>query len=362
LLRFSDAFYMATTSFSLSGLNTIAGNTLFGTADSDTLTLTPLSNTATINLGDSTDTVVLAGPGPTAGYTLGLIDVENVTVDTTSNSNNVNETLNLTSAVNGISIDLGSGTDLVKVANGVNSLSVTNVESLTGSDFSGSSDDVLTLLNTVSGLSVNLANGTNSLNLAAGSNSFGDIWGVSTINGTVDDDTLSISGNASAVAIDLGDGTDSLNLTNGVTGTSVTVTNVESVNGTNHADTVVIANTSGSTTVVGGGGADLITASAGSDYFRFNASSDSSAGAPRDLITGFDASQDAFQFSSSGFAGVTFDYIDTAAFTGNVGQIRLDGNVLQIDLDGDGMVGSGDVEIELDNHVGTLSTANFLLV
>ena len=51
----------------------------------------------------------------------------------------------------GMSIDMGGGNDNVNLANGSNSLSVTNVENLNGSDFAAGSvsNDTLTLLNDV---------------------------------------------------------------------------------------------------------------------------------------------------------------------------------------------------------------------
>ena len=62
------------------------------------------------------------------------------------------------SNVNGLTIDMGGGNDNVNLANGSNSVSVTNVENLNGSDFAAGSvsNDTLTLLNDVSGLPVNL--------------------------------------------------------------------------------------------------------------------------------------------------------------------------------------------------------------
>lgn len=55
------------------------------------------------------------------------------------------------------------------LAGGINSLSVSNVEHLASSDYTGAAvNDTLTLLNDVSGMTVDLAQGDNVLNLAAG--------------------------------------------------------------------------------------------------------------------------------------------------------------------------------------------------
>jgi Cadherin domain/RTX calcium-binding nonapeptide repeat (4 copies) len=158
-----------------------------------------------INLGAGTnDTVIL---GQTGGYTLNLVNVEHLI------GSSGDDFAGLVNNVNGMSIDMGGGNDTVNLANGSNSLSVTNVENLNASDFAvGSvSNDTLTLLNDVSGLSVNLANGINTLNLAAGVNSFVNVFNVDTINGTASDDTLTIGNglftNANDLSIDLGGGT-----------------------------------------------------------------------------------------------------------------------------------------------------------
>ncbi|GGI24311.1 beta strand repeat-containing protein [Bradyrhizobium guangdongense] len=161
-----------------------------------------------IDLGaGANDTVIL---GVTGGYNLNLANVEHL-VGTSGG-----DFVGLISNVNGLTIDMGGGNDTVNLANGSNSVSVSNVENLNGSDFAGGSvsNDTLTLLNDVSGLSVNLANGVNTLNLAAGANAFTNIFNVDAVNGTASDDTLSVANGLYSpnndVSIDLGAGNDTL--------------------------------------------------------------------------------------------------------------------------------------------------------
>ncbi|MGY4458581.1 beta strand repeat-containing protein [Bradyrhizobium sp. LB13.1] len=163
-----------------------------------------------IDLGAGThDTVML---GVTGGYGLSLVGVENL-IGTSGG-----DSVTLASVANGLSIDMGGGNDSISLANGSNTLSATNVEILTASDFAAGSvsNDTLTLLNGVSGLSVNLANGNNTLNLAAGVNSFTNIFGTDTINGTASDDTLTVTSGLytpnNDMSVDLGAGNDTLSL------------------------------------------------------------------------------------------------------------------------------------------------------
>ena len=144
----------------------------------------------------------------TGGYNLNLANVEHLV------GSGGDDFVGFLSNVNGLTIDMGGGNDTVNLANGLNSVSVTNVENLNGSDFAAGSvsNDTLTLLNDVTGLQVNLANGSNTLNLAAGANSFAGIFNVDTINGTASDDSLSVANGLftpnNDLSIDLGAGND----------------------------------------------------------------------------------------------------------------------------------------------------------
>ncbi|WP_298241353.1 VCBS domain-containing protein [uncultured Bradyrhizobium sp.] len=332
-------------------------NHVNGTTSDDTLTVTgaiAAANGVAIDLGDGQDTVVLNGNFATFAAT----GIEHI------NGNSGDNQLTLTNDINGIAIDMGGGSDWVWLANGVNSLSISGVENLNGSDFTGNlnpSDDTVTLLNTVSGVSVNLGEGTaNVLNLAAGSNSFDNLWNVNLLNGSSSDDVLTLQGSPANV-IDLGDGNDTLNINMNVF--DITVTNVETVNGSANFDRITIGNTAGNTTITAGTGADEIYASAGHDNFRFVSTADSAAGAA-DTIHNFDAANDSFTFSGINVAGGHIEYVDGAALLGgNQASAHLQnfgpGNdYLQIDIDGDG---TSDMDVSLQNASGTLHNGNFLL-
>ncbi len=167
--------------------------------------------------------------GVTGGYNLNLANVENLV------GSAGNDFVTLTTNQAGLNVDLGGGSDNLNLANGTNSVSVTNVENVAGSDFApGSvSNDTLTLLDDVSGVTVNLGNGSNTLNLAAGANSLVDIFNVQHVNGTASNDTLTVTdtiyepgGNP---IVDLGAGFDVLNF--GSQYETLTALNIEQLNG-----------------------------------------------------------------------------------------------------------------------------------
>jgi VCBS repeat-containing protein len=191
-----------------------------------------------IDLGAGTDDTVVLGTG--GFYSLNLVNVENLV------GSAGNDTASFTTNLNGLNVDLGGGTgDFVNLANGANTLSVTNVENINATDFSGAaSNDTLTLSNNVSGLSVNLAQGTNTLNLAAGANSFLNISSVDTVNGTASDDTLTIASGAftpnNDLSIDLGGGNDTLQL--GQTFFNAALHNVEHMVGSTGDDFYTLTN------------------------------------------------------------------------------------------------------------------------
>jgi hypothetical protein len=269
----------------------------------------------------------------------------------------------------GVSIDLGTGTDHVNLAGGFNSVSLTGVDSVSGSDFSGpASDDTLMLLTDVTGLTIDLGSGINTVTLAAGTNSLDGLFNINQINSSSTDDVLTLTQQTFST-IDMGDGIDTINFV-GTAGT-VTVVNAETVNGSIGNDFITIGNTAGTTTVTGGTGADNITASAAADNFNFNSAAESQTG-NGDTVVNFDASSDTFTFTNmtgpNGFTGPVH-FVDTAAFDGSAGsphsEARLEGTgtsaMLQIDVNGDGQFGAGDMEISLVNYAGTLTDSNFLL-
>ena len=244
-----------------------------------------------------------------------------------------------------------------------NSVSVTNVESINTSDFVGNtagiSNDTLTLLNDVNGITVNLQLGTNTLNLAAGTNALTE-FNIQQINGTSSDDQLTLQNQTFGTTIDLGAGNDSLQLADG--GNSVTVNNIENVIGGNGNDGIVVAGAVGTTTVTGGLGQDFITAGAGTTDIRFTTPADSAASAAATpSTTSTPPTMPSCSTMSPGLAGA----IHFVGFNGTLdghGQSEavLNGNTLQIDVNGDGVIGAGDMEVQLNGLTGSLTDANFI--
>jgi hypothetical protein len=342
---------------------------LNGSGLDDTVTVGTISNvgnSVVVDLGAGNDTLTFGS----MFQTLTALNVEHIIGNAQDNG------LNLSNNVTGLDVDLGGGTnDFINVANGANSLSLTNVENVSTTDFGAnpSSDDSLTFLNNVTGVSIDLHGGHNTLNLAAGASSLANVWNVQQVNGTDFNDTLTLTngifpGTGNSAVIDLGDGNDTLNFTGNTNVFDVTVNNVENINGSSASETIILGASTGTTTIAGGVGGDFITASAGVDHFRFNSVADSTESVfAVDNITNFDAAQDRFEFHGSDFAGVSnFTYIGTAGFSHHAGEVQLatgfGHDTLQIDIDGDGTMGAGDMSIYLINHIGVLSSGNFLIV
>jgi hypothetical protein len=331
-----------------------------GTASDDTLTLSdqvyePGGNPI-VDLGAGNDTLNFGSQYEV----LSAISIEQI------NGNALDNGLTLNNNVNGTAIDLGAGNDSVGLAVGANSISVTNVEIITSTDFTGTaSNDTLTLLNDINGVSINLAQGDNTLNLAAGVNSVTNLYNIGHLNGTASDDTLTVTQTASNTIFDMGAGNDTINFTGSAS--NVTVINAETVISGAGNDFITVGNTTGTTVLTGGGGADTITASAGHDVLRFTATSDSSAGAGRDTVNNFDAANDSFVFDHVGGLSVPVHFVASGVLDGSVSTPHPEAvltnvggvNVLQIDVNGDGQIGAGDMEVALNGLSGTLTDINF---
>jgi hypothetical protein len=157
---------------------------VIGTASDDVLTVTDnigiSGSFATVDLGAGNNTLDVGSQG----LSITALNIEHV------NGNSLDNYLDFQNDVSGVSVDLGAGNDTLALANGTNSVSVSNVENITGSDFGGlnPSDDTLTLLNDVNGITINLGDGSNTLDLAAGSNTLANTFGIQTINGSSTED------------------------------------------------------------------------------------------------------------------------------------------------------------------------------
>ena len=224
---------------------------------------------------------------------------------------------------------------------------------------------------------INLGFGTDTLTLAGTNGNFnisvsGGNLTVIGATAAVDEHINLLNVQVNPSTFDLGAGTDDSLTLFGQAGFSnnVTVKNVETVTGTSFSDTITIANTSGTTTVTAGFDGDNITASAGVDHIRYTSVGDSqsSLGGAHDIVTNFDAANDAFVFGPGvGLQNNTISFVGSNAFDGGgVSEARLETSggqtILQIDVDGDGAMTANDMVIELHNQTGgLLSNSNFLL-
>ncbi len=344
---------------------------------------------ASLDLGGGDDTVTLNVFAAGSVADLALTGVEHLT------SAGGVETVNLSSDTGLTSVDLGLGFHVLNLAPGDHILSVANVFELNSF---GTHDDTIDFdAGSVVNQTFNLGFGNDVLNLTGANTQLSmSISGGSNIGGsmTVNDATagrdldLNLLNTQAGALFDLGDGNDTLHLFTDPDGftSAVSVSNVETVVGSNNSDAITIVGSTNETMVMGGWGADFITAGSGVDNFGFASVADSASGPGRDQVTSFDANADQFVFvdmnesmtNVNGFRGGSIDFIGAGngpiaiggevAFTGGGDQseARLanigGGMVLQIDVDGDAQMGANDMEIQLVNHNGVLSDSNFLLV
>jgi serralysin len=173
-----------------------------------------------------------------------------------------------------------------------------------------------------------------------------------------------------------------INLTTGVTNfVGETAVNFENVNTGAGNDTIngsavsnVINTGAGNDTIFAGAGADIMAGGAGSDIYRYTAFSESTVGAGRDIINGFDrgllffSPKDRIDLSAIDsnllVAGnQAFGFIGTGAFTGGgSGKVRyfLSGTnvIVEVDVRGDGNI-TANMQIQL-NGIGGVNASNFI--
>ncbi|WP_149537287.1 beta strand repeat-containing protein [Siccirubricoccus phaeus] len=325
---------------------TLAGvDTLLGGAAADSVTLSAAANGMTIDLGGGQDRLVLAAEGANrvslanVEYLAGGAGDDTVTFATAL--------LPSTDAmVPGVTIDLRGGYDRLQLANGANTLTVSNAEWILG----GNGADTVTLGTPSNGTLIDLGAGADRLALANGTNTV-TVLNVETIQGGVGNDTVTLNATLTTGAIDLGAGYDRLVLAGG--NNSLSLSNVElvlgaagndrltllggtaaSLSGGGGADTLLGG--AGADTLAGGAGADSLTGGAGADRFLFAAAADSTAAAP-DRITDFTHGEDLLVFS--GLLQGSFAWRGAGGFSaGGDTQARFADATqqLQIDLNGDG--------------------------
>src|SRR5262249_444021 len=122
--------------------------------------LSIVSGTAMVQLGNPWG-YADPSPIPLSQLSTGFVEIDigsfvdsNVFIGGTGN-----DTRNLSGAVTNASVDLGAGKDVLTLADGTNSATVGNVETIVG----GTGDDTITLGNAVAGASIDLAAGSDTL-------------------------------------------------------------------------------------------------------------------------------------------------------------------------------------------------------
>jgi len=325
--------------------------------------------TASLDLDGGNDTVHLNFFGSSTVANLALTNVEHLT------SAGGVQTVNLSNDAGLTSVDLGGGFHTLNLAPADHNLSVANVFTL--NSFGTHNDTIAFDAGPAVNQTVNLGFGNDVLNLTGTDDhlsmsiSGGSAAPDGSLTFTVHDQTtsgnldLNLLNQQAGATYDLGAGTDSLHL-NGNTGfgNAVSVQNVENVDsvGFDSDHIHIVGNSSGATTITAGGGADLIWASADSDHFRFLQTGDSSndfpSGGQRDIIHDFDAAEDKFVFDHiAGATSVEWVEINSGSTDIVLVDLNDDGST-----DGMGNYFGYEMAIQLENHVGTLTTANFELL
>ncbi len=238
-------------------------------------------------------------------------------------------------------LDGATGTDSLTVA-GTVTATIANIETITGS----SGNDTLTMGSSLtSATSIDLGAGTDIVRLLAGSNTL-VASNVESIFGTATADTLTLGTVQSGISVNLGAGADILNLANGTN--SLTANNVGTINGGTGADTITSGNTA-ATTVTGGGGADVLNFSGtGTHTARYTAVADG-GDSVNSFTTG--ASGDVFQFATSfGGAQTTSLTLESAAGAGTTGA-----NVIIADSS---LLATGTALADVQTLLNAIHTAN----
>jgi Ca2+-binding RTX toxin-like protein len=221
--------------------------------------------------------------------------------------------------------------------------------------------------------------GADVLNSGGGNDVFlvGPSAGIDTINGTAAGyDTIRASANGTLISFGTWTDVDevSAGTFSGVRIVGTTAGNLMNLNGLKltgitaidgGAGNDTITGSSGADTIIGGVGGDRLDGGAGADRFVYNAATES-RGTTIDRIFNFvdvdGAEDDVIDLSPLGGSSV-LSFIGSSAFTGSLGEVRVDTTTagitrILIDLDGNRIA---DMEIQLDGHFGDLKADDFLL-
>ena len=202
----------------------VASTPIIGGPGNDTIILPSAVTNASIDLGAGNDTLAFANGTNSAT----VANTETIIGGTG------NDTITLATAAANASVDLGAGSDKLTLANATNSATVANVETLVG----GTGNDAITLGSVLTAaMSVDLGAGSNRLTLAAGVNT-GTVSNVTTLVGGAGNDAIALGTAAANASIDLGAGGDKLTLANATN--SATVANVETLVGGTGNDAITL--------------------------------------------------------------------------------------------------------------------------
>jgi Calpain family cysteine protease len=225
-----------------------SNNVISGSASNDAKTLTASIVNGIVDLGAGQDTLVLAN------------GANSVTVANTETiiGGTGDDTIVLSTAAVGTSVNLGAGNDKLTLGNFVNTATVAYVETITG----GSSNDSVTVASALTtAMQVDLGAGSNRLTLVAVGNA-GTVRNVNTLVGGSGADTMTLATALINGSVDLGTGTDSLTLAND--NNSASVANVEALIGGSGDDTITLTTPlSAAMSVDLGGGNNRLTLAAG---------------------------------------------------------------------------------------------------
>jgi Ca2+-binding RTX toxin-like protein len=278
----------------------------------------------------------------------------------------------------GVEVDLSAGTasgELVAAFGNVvaETDTLANIENVDGSDF----DDIIIgdgIGNVLEGF-----DGDDTITGGGGDDVLRGGHGDDVLLGGAGNDTL--IGGSGSDTLDGGDGVDTADYSdefdeNGVeidlgggfafdsNGGEDVLINMENVTGSFGDDT--ITGDDGANVLEGGSGADTLTGGTGSDTFMYRSTFDSEVGEfVRDVVTDFNAGDDGTagvdKISLFGLISGTFNFVGTGAFNddGNNGEARFNTTNDTLEIDTDGNATDIEMEIELQNLIGTLDSTDF---
>ncbi|WP_458095351.1 M10 family metallopeptidase C-terminal domain-containing protein [Roseomonas sp. WA12] len=267
------------------GTVTVSGvEVLVGGDGDDIVTLNGLTDGVSVNLGGGTNSLTfnpaaaVGAPAARPGAAPAPTRVGNVQNLTGSNGA---DSVILTTAVVGASIDLRNGADRLQLSDsGPNSVTLRNVETVIG----GGADDTVTFADTVRGVAVDLGGGNDRLILADGKNQV-TVSGIERIRGGSSSDQVTFGGSDAPATIDLGNGTDRLTLA-GSGRNDVTVHNTETIVGGVADDNVTLGTVlDGGNVNLGGGTNRLSLSSKGANTGQVGNVSVLTGGSAADAVT-----------------------------------------------------------------------------